>query len=122
MESYRELILENIDYDILLERNPWDKDLLDGYVELMLEICCSTRESVRICGQEIPTEVVKSRFLKLNSEHIGYVMDTTCDRITYNDLCRGCTHSCKQSFRAVIILCPRYYSKRRKKEDRDNGR
>ena len=30
--------------------------------------------------------------------------------------------SCKQSFRAVIILCPRYYSKRRKKEDRDNGR
>ena len=45
MESYRELILENIDYDILLERNPWDKDLLDGYVELMLEICCSTRES-----------------------------------------------------------------------------
>lgn len=50
------------------------------------------------------------------------VGNTTCDRITYNDLCRGCTHSCKQSFRAVIILCPRYYSKRRKKEDRDNGR
>ncbi len=44
------------------------------------------------------------------------------NRITYNDLCRGCTHSCKQSFRAVIILCPHYYSKRRKKEDRDNGR
>lgn len=76
MESYRELILENIDYDILLERNPWDKDLLDGYVELMLEICCFTRQSVRICGQEVPTEVVKSRFLKLNSEHIGYVMDS----------------------------------------------
>ena len=34
------------------------------------------------------------------------VGNTTCDRITYNDLCRGCTHSCKQSFRAVIILCP----------------
>ena len=48
--------------------------------------------------------------------------NTTCDRITYNDLCRGCTHSCKQSFRAIIILCPHYYSKRRKKEDRDNGR
>ena len=49
-------------------------------------------------------------------------LDGTCDRITYNDLCRGCTHSCKQSFRAVVILCPRYYSKRRKKEDGDNGR
>ena len=31
------------------------------------------------------------------------VGNTTCDRITYHDLCRGCTHSCKQSFRAVII-------------------
>ena len=44
------------------------------------------------------------------------------NRITYNDLCRGCTRDCKQSFRAAVVLCPRYYSKRRKKEDRDNGR
>ena len=75
MERYRELILENIDYDILLERNPYDKDLPDGYVELMLEICCSTRESVRICGQDFPTVAVRSRLLKLNSEHISYIMD-----------------------------------------------
>lgn len=34
------------------------------------------------------------------------------NRITYNDLCRGCTHGCKQSFRAIIVLCPRYFSKR----------
>ena len=38
------------------------------------------------------------------------------NRITYNDLCRGCTRDCKQSFRAVVVLCPRYYSKRWKKE------
>lgn len=76
MESYRELIMENIDYDILLERYPYDKDLLDGYVELMLEVCCSTREFVRICGQEVPTEAVKSRFLKLDSGHISYVIDS----------------------------------------------
>ena len=44
------------------------------------------------------------------------------NRITYNDLCRGCTRDCKQSFRAVIILCPRYYSKRWKKEDAAYGR
>ncbi|MDE7312370.1 MAG: hypothetical protein K2N87_12245 [Eubacterium sp.] len=50
MEDYRELILENIGYDILLELYPYDKDLLDGYVELMLEVCCSTREFVRICA------------------------------------------------------------------------
>ena len=45
MESYRELILENIDYDILLERNPWDKDLLDGYVELIFEISEANRKA-----------------------------------------------------------------------------
>ena len=33
------------------------------------------------------------------------------NRITYNDLCRGCTHGCKQSFRAIIVLCPRYYAR-----------
>lgn len=45
------------------------------------------------------------------------------NRITYNDFCRGCTRDCKQSFRAIIILCPRYYSKRRKpQEDTAHGR
>lgn len=44
------------------------------------------------------------------------------NRITYNDLCRGCTRDCKQSFRAIIVLCPRYYSKRWKKEGAANGR
>lgn len=33
-------------------------------------------------------------------------------RITYNALCRRCTHQCKQSFRATVIECPRYCSKR----------
>ena len=43
------------------------------------------------------------------------------NRITYNDLCRGCTHGCKQSFRAIIVLCPRYFSKRWKhREDSTN--
>lgn len=76
IESYRELIKENIDYEILLERYPYEKELLDGYVKLMLEACCSTQEFTRICGQKFPTEVVRSRLLKLNSEHITYVMDS----------------------------------------------
>ena len=46
------------------------------------------------------------------------------NRITYNDLCRDCTQDCKQSFRVLVILCPRYYSKRWKKpkEERADGR
>ena len=76
MDSYRELIQENISYDLLLQENPYDDELIDGYVELMVDVCCSSRPSIRISGEEIPTEVVKSRFLKLNKEHIGYVMDS----------------------------------------------
>ena len=69
MDSYRELIQENISYDLLLQENPYDDELIDGYVELMVDACCSSRPSIRISGEEIPTEVVKSRFLKLNKEH-----------------------------------------------------
>lgn len=76
MDSYRELIKENISYDLLLQENFYDDELIDGYVELMVDACCSKRPSIRISGEEIPTEVVRSRFLKLDKEHIGYVMDS----------------------------------------------
>lgn len=70
-----ELIRENIGYDALLCDMPYDKERLDGFVELMAEICCSSRRSIRINQSDMSTEVVKSRFLKLNSSHIRYVMD-----------------------------------------------
>ena len=75
IDAYREIIRENIDYDILLHDRPMDAEQIDGYVELMLEVCCSTRDTIRICKDELPVEVVKSRFLKLTREHIEYVMD-----------------------------------------------
>ena len=75
MDAYREIIRENIDYDILLQERPHDAEQIDGYVELMLEVCCSTRDFIRISKEELPTGVVKARFLKLTREHIEYVMD-----------------------------------------------
>ena len=39
-------------------------------------------------------------------------------RVTYNDLCRKCQHKCKQSFRAVVIDCPHYLSKRAKRKEK----
>jgi hypothetical protein len=40
------------------------------------------------------------------------------NRITYNDLCRKCVNGCKQSFRAVVVDCPRYISKRATRKNR----
>lgn len=75
MDRYREQIKENIDYDLLVESMPTSEETVDGYVELMAEVCCSTKSTIRICKEEVPTGIVKNRFLKLNYEHISYVMD-----------------------------------------------
>ena len=82
-ESYRELVLENIEYDILVQNERMDRDRLDELVELMVDTVCSHRETIRIAGDDYPAEVVKSRFLKLNSSHIEYVLDRMRENTTY---------------------------------------
>ena len=74
-ESYRELILENIDYDVLASDPRVDREQLDEIVDLVQETVCSTRSRIRVAGNDYPTEVVRSKLLKLNSEHIRFVMD-----------------------------------------------
>ena len=82
-ESYRELILENIEYDCLIQNHHLDRDRLDELVELMVDTVCSRRETIRIAGDDYPAEVVKSRFLKLDSSHIEYVLDRMRENTTY---------------------------------------
>ena len=82
-ESYRELILENIEYDYLIQNHRLDRDRLDELVELMVDTVCSRRETIRIAGDDYSAEVVKSRFLKLDSSHIEYVLDRMRENTTY---------------------------------------
>lgn len=74
-ERYRNLILENIDYDVLASDPHVDRELLDEIVDLVQETVCSTRSRIRVAGNDYPTEVVRSKLLKLNGEHIRFVMD-----------------------------------------------
>ena len=74
-ERYRDLILENIDYDVLASDPHVDREQLDEIVDLVQETVCSTRSRIRVAGNDYPTEVVRSKLLKLNSEHIRFVMD-----------------------------------------------
>ena len=76
IENYRELILENIEYDYLCREFATYRDDLDEIVELMVETVCARRKTTRIAGSDFPHEVVRSRFLKLDSEHIRFVMDS----------------------------------------------
>ena len=74
-ESYRELILENIDYDVLASDPHVDREQLDEIVDLVQETVCSTRSRIRVAGNDYPAEVVRSKLLKLNGEHIRFVVD-----------------------------------------------
>lgn len=71
VEAYRKIICENVEYGILAER--YGEQRMDETVELMLEIILSKRSYIRIAGDDFPREVVRSRFLKINSSHVEYV-------------------------------------------------
>ena len=75
MKNYRDLILENIEYDLLCQRFATYREDLDEIVELMVETVCAKRKTTRIAGSDFPHEVVRSRFLKLDSSHNEFVMD-----------------------------------------------
>ena len=75
IENYRDLILENIEYDYLCREFATYREDLDEIVELMVETVCARRKTTRIAGSDFPHEIVQSRFLKLDSEHIRFVMD-----------------------------------------------
>lgn len=75
MRVYRQIIMENIEYDITRRQLGYDADILDEIVDIMVDTVCSTKPMIRIGGQDFPLEVVKSRLLKLNSEH---TIDFSC--------------------------------------------
>lgn len=70
-QTYKKIIKNNIDYDIIV--NNYSKTWLDEIVAVMVDVVCSDEPTIRINKQEYPHEVVKSRFLKINSTHIEYI-------------------------------------------------
>ena len=70
IESYRELIQENIGYEYLCQQYETYREDLDEIVELIVETVCAKRKTTRIAGSDFPHEIVRSRFLKLDNSHI----------------------------------------------------
>lgn len=82
MDMYREIIKENIEYDYLLSDMPYDQDRLEEILELLVETVCTTKKYIRVAGADYPAEVVRSRLLKLDSEHIKFVFDCLKENTT----------------------------------------
>lgn len=75
VRAYEEVIKDNIEYRYLIQDKNIDKGMLDEIVALMLETVCTRRKVIRIAGDDYPAELVKSKFMKLNSSHIQFVID-----------------------------------------------
>ena len=98
-ESYRALILENIEYDTLIQNPRIDREQLDEIVDILLETVCTNRKSIRVAGDDYPAELVKAKFLKLGSHHIEFVMDCLRDNTTK-------VRNIKQYLRAMLFNAP----------------
>ena len=98
-DIYEEIIKDNIEYDILIQDPHMDKDRLDEIVDLMLETVCTARKTIRIAGDDYPAELVKSKFMKLNSSHIQFVFDCMQENTSK-------IRNIKQYLRAVLFNAP----------------
>ena len=74
-ERYKTWFKKELEFDILLLDHPTEKETLEGILEILAETCSSKRKEIRIAGNDMPREVVKSRLMKLNFMHIQYVLD-----------------------------------------------
>ena len=82
IDRCRWMIKDNIEYDILAERDYIPRDMLDEIVELMVETICSKNETITIASNTYPHELVKNKFMKINSDHIEYVIECVSKNTT----------------------------------------
>lgn len=74
-EIYRQMILENLEYDHLRQEPTVDQEMLEEIVELVVETVCTSRQTIHIAREDYPAELVKAKFMKLTGEHIQFVME-----------------------------------------------
>mgnify|MGYP000897998678 CR=1 FL=1 len=98
-EIYEEIIKDNISYDILKQDMKFDGDRLDELVDLILETVCTRRKTIRIAGDDYPAELVKARFMKLDSEHIRFVLSCLRENTTK-------IRNIKQYMKAALFNAP----------------
>ena len=96
---YEEIIKDNIEYDYLIQDRYLDRDRIEEILALILETVCTKRKTIRIAGDDYPAELVKARFMKLNSEHIRFVLDCMQENTTK-------IRNIKQYMKAALFNAP----------------
>ena len=96
---YEEIIKDNIEYDYLIQDRYLDRDRIEEILALILETVCTKRRTIRIAGDDYPAELVKAKFMKLNSEHIRFVLDCMQENTTK-------IRNIKQYMKAALFNAP----------------
>ena len=96
---YEEIIKDNIEYDYLIQDRYLDRDRIEEILALILETVCTKRRTIRIAGDDYPAELVKAKFMKLNSSHIEFVFDCMKENTTK-------IRNIKQYLKAVLFNAP----------------
>ena len=73
-ELLEEYFSHSLEIDLLLRLYPDDEDTLYQIVNLLVDTCATNRKLLHIAGDDKPAEVVRSRFMKLNADHIRFVL------------------------------------------------
>ena len=73
-ELLEEYFSHSLEIDLPLRLYPDDEDTLYQIVNLLVDTCATKRKTLRIAGDDKPAEVVRSRFMKLNADHIKFVL------------------------------------------------
>ena len=73
-ELLEEYFSHSLEMDLLLRLYPDDEDTLYQIVNLLVDTCATNRKLLHIAGDDKPAEVVRSRFMKLNADHIHFVL------------------------------------------------
>ena len=73
-EQLEEYFSQSLEIDLLLRLCPDDEDTIYQIVDLLVDTCATNRKLLRIAGDDKPAEVVRSRFMKLNADHIRFVL------------------------------------------------
>lgn len=75
-EAYYQYFRNQLDIEIMYERYPYDREVLNALIDILVDSVCSQRKTIRIAGDDKPINVVKSQFMKINSSHVEYVLDS----------------------------------------------
>ena len=73
-ELLEEYFSHSLEMDLLLRLCPDDEDTIYQIVDLLVDTCATKRKMLHIAGDDKPAEVVRSRFMKLNADHIRFVL------------------------------------------------